>query len=456
LSNLSEESMSRYVTVKILVCMYLTMLSLRTASTQVLSHNASQVRLVEIDPEWRGANTHSHTGILIKNDQHMFRRSWHTASGLDESDEVAESAVEALIRALQSPTLTAPEVKNLGITPSWLSEEALKDVSDDKQRAFFQRSTTDISLVQKLLPGIVAERWTDDGAWVHLSIEFSDGTHCEAETTALPPFMLPWVTRVSGHTTRTYNADISRSVADLLPSGTLNKNRLAGVGLGRLVSSAVEQNVRPEWDRIHAEDQAGPDLGILREHYIIRRSKVSSYQNLVSDSLGTSLQADVRLANFPENLVVAFVVPLQDGQGPEIAPFLESGAKYESLVLSNPWLMKSLLAHPDLGAWLYFVKDTSFSEAAMRVFTADMHEIGRDDVVAEVEGHRQDVALLNYYGNQLILFPDKHAIVWRWGTYRELFSWRAASLTPKRCSAYNTVTEGCVGAVITSNGELLR
>jgi hypothetical protein len=457
--------MSTSVTVKVLLCLYLATITLRRADTQGLVHNASQVRTVEIEPEWSGHRAQNASGILIRRDQHLFQRSWHTANGLTGSDEVAESTIEALVRALQSPTFTAPNVTNLGITPSWLAKEASEDpkptsdrmdVSNEKQRAFFQRSVTDMSIVEKLLPGVVAERWTDDGAWVHISIVFSDGTQWKAETTALPPFMLPWVSTVSGRTTRTYNADISRAVADLLPPGTVNKDRLAGVGLGRLISSAVEQSVRPEWDRIHAEAQAGPDITVLREHYIIRRSQVSSYQNLVSNWLGTSLQADVRLKSFPENLVVALIVPLQEQQGPEIAPFLQSGEKYESLVLSNPWLMKSLRKHPDLGAWLYFVSDASFSEAAMQVFIADMHEVGRDDIVAEVEGHRREVALLNYYGNQLIIFPDKHAIVWRWGANRELFSWKASSLTPKRCSAYNTVTEGCVGAVITSSGELLK
>jgi hypothetical protein len=173
----------------------------------------------------------------------------------------------------------------------------------------------------------------------------------------------------------------------------------------------------------------------LRNRYVVKRSEVSDHQSLTfgehrKDGVfpETSLQADVRLTTFPKNLVVATVFPVHDGSVEGVDTFLRLGNQYERIVLTNPWLMKSLQAHTELGAWLYFVQDASFSEKAMRLFTADMHELGRDDVALQVEGHRKDVVLLNYYGNQLFLFPDHHAIVWRWGAYRELFTWPASSL----------------------------
>ena len=100
--------------------------------------------------------------------------------------------------------------------------------------------------------------------------------------------------------------------------------------------------------------------------------------------------------------------------------------------------MASLKKHGDLGAWLMFVRDTSMSDKAMRIFSSDMHDLGRDDLAREVSEHRSEVVLLNYYGNYLIIFPDHHAIIWRWGKYRDLFSWPADTLKTERCEDYAT------------------
>ena len=60
---------------------------------------------------------------------------------------------------------------------------------------------------------------------------------------------------------------------------------------------------------------------------------------------------------------------------------------------------------------LHFSEGRSLTDKALRIMTADMHLLGRDDLAQEVAVHRDDVALLNYYGSELILFSDHHAIV---------------------------------------------
>jgi len=366
---------------------------------------------------------------------------------------------------MQEPPLSAPSLDNLKINHEWLESHvdeqlqntgSLGETNGEKQREFFRQSFTDLALIDKLLPGVVAERWTDDGAWVHVSVDFADGTTWTAEANALPPFMLPWQAVVNGHTYKTYNANVSRAVAALLPEGTLNKNRLQGIGIERLIGSAVEIRIKARWQEMGAEERAGTALAELKKIYVVRRSEVSSHQGLgFGETLAEdSLQADVRLASFPENLVVATSFPIRNRTVADLHSFFLNGGRYQQLVLGNPWIMKSLRSHPDVGAWLYFMSGTSLSEKAERVFDADMREIGRPELITQVEGHREDVALLNYNGNQLILFPDHHGIIWRWGPYRELFSWRASSLKTQRCTDYNTSTEGCVEAIVYSDGKL--
>jgi hypothetical protein len=96
------------------------------------------------------------------------------------------------------------------------------------------------------------------------------------------------------------------------------------------------------------------------------------------------------------------------------------------------------------------------SERAMRIFVADMHKLGRDDLAQQVSGHRDEVALLNYNGSELILFPDHHAIVWRWSNSHELFNWPSSSLEMKGCTDYNTLDVGCVAAIIKPDGSLQK
>lgn len=387
-------------------------------------------------------------------------------------DVVTTNEVMALVTAVASPALLKPELSNLGISSACLADHApnaartvgsLGEPNDARQQEFFRRSFTDLNLIGTLLPRIVGTSWTDDPVWVRVKIKFADGKTWTAETRNQPSFMLPWTVQRDGESLQTFNADISRAVAILLPKGVVNRERLAGAGLDDLVVRAIELTIKRQWQQIGAEDQAGRALAVLRQHYAIRRSQVSDHISLSfgpdsydSSNKQTNLQADVRRQSFPTNLVVATVFPVENGNAVGIDSFLRNGDKYEKIVLTNPWLMASLKKHSDLGAWLMFVRDTSMSDKAMRIFSSDMHDLGRDDLARKVSEHRSEVVLLNYYGNYLIIFPDHHAIIWRWGKYRDLFSWPADTLKTERCEDYATSTEGCIAAQVDPSGHLLK
>jgi hypothetical protein len=70
--------------------------------------------------------------------------------------------------------------------------------------------------------------WFDDYPDVSIVWIQVDGTTVEASTECQAPLMLPWKVRRNGRTAITWNADISRSLAALLPYGFTNKRRLAG------------------------------------------------------------------------------------------------------------------------------------------------------------------------------------------------------------------------------------
>jgi hypothetical protein len=456
----------------------------------------SRIERIDISPAWAGSASTTEAVVTISNRHGVFKRTWKPSTLTPEHnsvqrfvpdpnapsatpaedaqqtaflrDTVARQDVLNLIRALTAPPLNAPSLSNLGINQKWLEQQAgdfsknfgsLGEPNDERQQAYLRKSFTDPVLIEKTIPHVVGSSWTDDGVWVHVSVRFVDGMSIEAETRNQPSFMLPWTCETDGKKVRTFNANISRAVAKLLPEGSVNKARLAGEGLMREIVFQMDGSVTKRWKEIGAEDKAGTALDQLRKQYLIRRSEVSEHIGLhfgpPREEPGVeNLEADVRLPDFPQNLVVAAVFKLQDGHATGVDTFLEHGSQYERLVLDNPWIMSSLKQHPNLGAWLIYVGNSSMSEKAMNIFAADMHALGRDDLAQEVSAHRTEIADLSYYGNEVLLFPDHHAILWRWDPSRDLFGWRASLVKAQECTDYPTLNVGCSAAVVGPDGHL--
>jgi hypothetical protein len=108
-----------------------------------------------------------------------------------------------------------------------------------------------------------------------------------------------------------------------------------------------------------------------------------------------------------------------------------------------------------------YVHDESFGDKAMQVFAADMHAIGKDTLVLDVKAKQADIALviidISYFEAYWLVFPDKHMILWRYGGGSDgLIIWPADDFRVKRCSEYQPVSGGCIGAVISADGNLVK
>jgi hypothetical protein len=471
-------------------------------SILLLSHTAigqpraPRVKMIELSPSWAGSADATQAVVRILNDDGVFKRTWIpytisveynsiqliSSSDSDSDDgrqakaqspSVSQDTVDsddvmALVRALTAPSIHSPSLSNLGITAAWLAEHSddaakhfgnLGEPNDQRQQAFLRKKFTDLALIGRTIPRVVGSSWTDDPVCVHILVRFVNGRTIQAEATNQPPFMLPWTLETDGKKARTFNADISRAVAKLLPDGSVNKERLQGGGLMRQIVFEMDPSIRRHWEDIAAEDMAGDALDHLREKYVIRRMEVSENISLYfgparPEGDAENLQADVRLPGFPQNLVVATVFPLHEKQAVGVDIFLRRGSQYEHLVLDNPWIMGSLKRHQDWGAWLIYVEGASMSEKAMKIFAADMHDLGRDDLTQEVSAHRTEIADLSYSGDEVLLFPDHHAILWRWDPTRDLFGWSASRVKTQRCADYQSLDVGCSAAVVDSDGQL--
>ncbi len=276
-------------------------------------------------------------------------------------------------------------------------------------------------------------------------------------------FMLPW--KLTRHEETTYNANISRAVAALMPEKTTNRERLAGAGFNDALADAVMRYVENDWKLLDAENRAGGALADIRGAYAIVAAEINQYHHpeygvewSAKQRRETNLHASLRKAAFPPNFVDALVLPYQNDRIEGVDNFLRSVEKYEALVFSIPWLQDYIREHPRVPIRVSYVHDASFGDRAMKVFAADMHAMGKDEVVRDVRALKSQLALLitgtTYAESYWLVFPDKHMMLWRYGGPSGLLKWAPENFPAGRCSAYHPVSGGCAGVVVSRDGAL--
>lgn len=153
------------------------------------------------------------------------------------NDVIPDRLVNDLLGAMREPLLHAPELGNLGITQAWLhanAASALRDASGPHpvpgraETAEFRRLFQDPAQMRKIAADMFCDWHTDDYPAVTVAVLFENGSTLTAISNSQSLFMLPWG-KDAAH--RTYNADISRAAAALLPGKATNQERLAGKGL---------------------------------------------------------------------------------------------------------------------------------------------------------------------------------------------------------------------------------
>jgi hypothetical protein len=100
-----------------------------------------------------------------------------------------------------------------------------------------------------------------------------------------------------------------------------------------------------------------------------------------------------------------------------VEAFLSLADKYQSLLLSVPWLADYIRQHDKVPVRISDVHNASFGDKALTVFTGDMRALGRNDLVREVRIKQYEITLLitgiTYAESYWLIFSDKHIILWR-------------------------------------------
>lgn len=435
--------------------------SLLVLGEGVSSQTDKSVREIVIHSHWGGLGNPQDAAVTISGSAHDFQR---------DGKPVESTLVQALVSAAGAVPISKPDSANLGITREWL-QSRLASVQDRmprstggataKQKDLFNSTFTDREKIRGIFPSLFTYTSFDDYPSIDVRIEFSDGSQLKLTSHSYYEFMLPW-TLSEADGKETYNADISRAVAALLPPKSVNGERLAGLGLASRLADAVGRSIEGQWNEIGAEDRAGDALAMLRSRYVISSSDINPYHDAEfgvswrpKGPHETNLHVTLHRPEFPANLTVEGIFLSESGKIQGIDNFLQTGSQYEDLVLSVKWLMDWLREHSDRHAFLFNVHRLSLGEHAMQTFTQDMKLRGRSDLVEKVRVQQAQIALLKIDGADWLIFPDRHLLLWRYEWSRGLLNWSTADFGEGRCAEYRVNNGGCSGREVSPEGILI-
>jgi hypothetical protein len=403
---------------------------------------------------------------------------------------VDASLIASLVKAVSAPSNPELKVDDLGVTAAWLKAHDAAVVQHFAgtrvngapiHAAMLEATFADPGTVNKVVPSLFDKRHyvCPDCSRLLLSVKvvvsFDDFTNLQAKSSSRFPYMLPW--QLSGTATEAtaYNAEISRALAALMPENSANRSRLSGEEFAIDLGGAVMTLVEHQAQLLDVEGKTGGTFHELRSRYSIESASIGNYEDpvlrapeatAVDAPEGPNLHLLLQVSDPPHNFFQDEVA-LQFSNGNVVGTdkFLADAPQFEKLVSSVPWLNQYAKAHPDVPFRLSFVHTTSLGDAAMRVFDADMHEIGRDKVMPEVEAAKGGVALLAVGSgaeeSDWLIFPDQHMLLWRFfqtptSGKPNLLKWGPASFAAKPCAKLRNNSLHCVGAEISPDGKLQK
>lgn len=182
------------------------------------------VSKITIESSWEGLDASSSANLKFK-----------TKKGLlaFKGSAIPGERIVALLKALQSQSLTMEESFDVGITQQWLDQHGKTwgqdyEGDDPEYAELFIARFTDREYMRKMYRYLRSRIHLDNDRALLLTITFSDGTTWSARSYSSDDYMLPWRVATGDVEFRTYNAALSVAIAELMPPDTLNRWLLAG------------------------------------------------------------------------------------------------------------------------------------------------------------------------------------------------------------------------------------
>lgn len=227
----------------ILLCLFLS-----TGAALAQSRLVNQIRIVS---SWMGLGRHRQDELVVRR---------QSGSYLANGKKISDELIANLLSAIDAPVVAKPDLANLGITQEWLDANAEKAImqyargyfplATPDQKALYFSSFKDPKFIEKILPRLFNSYHTDDYPVAEIDITESDGRVIKVTSKAQPLFMIPWViSRDESSELTTYNANIARALASLMPDKFTNRERLAGEFFGYELAQAVMYEIKDDWDQ---------------------------------------------------------------------------------------------------------------------------------------------------------------------------------------------------------------
>jgi hypothetical protein len=414
-------------------------------------------REITIDSRWGGLGPSENLKLVLESRNGVIYLG---------KDAVNPKLVDALLSSLSSPSLPAPTLSNLGVTSNWLERNAAEIPRDGapNQRALFQKNFADPKTAEELLPFAFQFTRFDDYPHLTLTVALASGRRLVCSSDSYYPFMLPWKLNLNGSEEATYNADISRALATLMPAGSLNRNRLNDDELKTWLADGVMTRIKEQWDVLGVENRAPESFAMLRRNFEVQHARINPYRSVDYGYVGNekgpheeNLLATLQQPSLPPNVAEDVVLLFRNAKIEGVAEIADRISPYVALALSVPWLNEYRANHPEQKMYIRFVHDRSFSDKAMQSFSGDMKQLGKQSLADEVAKVQNKAALVFLdYGSDWIVLPDKRMILWRHYLPASFLNWKEADFKFERCSDYNANNGGCVGMIVSAEGVLQR
>lgn len=377
------------------------------------------VASIVIDSRWAGlsAGPVPPTHVVV---------SWRAGHYVRDGKVIDAKWVQRLVTVLAADQVKSPSREALGLSQEWLiqhAQAALKGLylsASPAQARLFLSNYTNAVVVDEVLPDLCRRiQHTDDYPVVDVTVTMTDGRRIQFGAASQAPFMLPWYIGGGNSSVPTWNADISRAVAALLPAKALNRERLQANGLVDHLAGVLLDHIRNAWDMAGATGANSRLMEALRSSYTVQSARAMHAYNDDFESSAhfekhhtLNIFTTLHRRGYPPNFKIFFVAP--DGGKGVSAPSAEVVSRYARAVLSTPWLVKVIRQSSGASIGIRIIGNRSLSKQGVKQFTKDMRQAGRPDLARRVRREADKVALLiiKYRGRWLV-FPDHSAILWR-------------------------------------------
>lgn len=178
----------------------------------------SEIKEINIKSSW----THG----KVTSSRFTLKRDGKTFKG--EGKPIDQKLSDALVEAIDAPRVAVPDVDNLGLAPEWVDAHMGRDKSPEE--------------LARLIGPLFKFPPPDNKPEVEIEVVLRAGNLFRFRSTSAGPFLLPWRVFRSGTQEATFNAEISRSVAAILPPDFVNRSRLAGESLEKDLQQLLAQS----------------------------------------------------------------------------------------------------------------------------------------------------------------------------------------------------------------------